>query len=107
MNLRIIRGGLVLAALLCVSSCGDKVDHDAPLAFVPADTPWLFANIEPVPEAVRSRYEQQMQAAWPVMLGMFDGALADIEKAAAGAGEEARDEDLATDESDANDAGDE
>ena len=94
MNLRIIRGGLVLAALLCVSACGDKVDRDAPLAFVPADTPWLFANIEPVPESIRARYEQQMQAAWPVMLGMFDGALADIERAAAiaeagGAGDEA------------------
>ena len=80
MNLRNFRGGLVLAALLCVSACGDKVDRDAPLAFVPADTPWVFANLEPVPESIRTRYEQQMQAAWPLMLGMFDGALADLEK---------------------------
>jgi len=80
MNIRTFRGGLVLAALLCVSACGGKVDRDAPLAFVPADTPWVFANLEPVPESIRARYEKQMQAAWPVMIGMFDGALADLEK---------------------------
>lgn len=102
MNLRNFRGGLVLAALLCVSACGDKVDRDAPLAFVPADTPWVFANLEPVPESIRTRYEQQMQAAWPVMLGMFDSALADIEKAAATAGD-SPDEDAA--EGDDTDAG--
>jgi hypothetical protein len=93
MNLRTVRGGLALAALLCVSACGDKVDRDAPLAFVPADTPWVFANLEPVPESIRTRYEQQMQAAWPVMLGMFDGALADIETAYAAAVDSAEGDD--------------
>lgn len=101
MNLRNFRGGLVLAALLCVSACGDKVDRDAPLAFVPADTPWVFANLEPVPESARTRYEQQMQAAWPVMLGMFDSALADIEKASATAGDSADDDAAEDDNTDA------
>ena len=77
---RKLRGGFALAALLCVSACGNKVDRDAPLAFVPADTPWVFANLEPAPEAVRARFEQQMQAAWPVMLGMFEQTVADIGK---------------------------
>lgn len=80
MNHRTFRGGLVLAALLSVSACGDKVDRDAPLAFVPADTPWVFANLEPVPEAMRTRIEQQMQAAWPLMIDLFDRAVADLEK---------------------------
>ncbi len=73
-----LRGGLVLAALLCLQACGDKVDRSAPLAFAPADTPWLFANLEPVPESVRARFENQVQAAWPVMFEMFDQSLADL-----------------------------
>lgn len=93
MNHRKLRGGLVLAALLCVCACGDKVDRNAPLAFVPADTPWVFANLEPAPESIRARHEQQMQAAWPVMLGMFDSALADIEKISAAASDDAHDGD--------------
>ena len=101
MNLRKFRGGLVLAALLCICACGGKVDRDAPLAFVPADTPWVFANLEPAPESIRARYEQQMQAAWPVMLGMFDGALADIEKASATAGDSADDGDADDGDADA------
>lgn len=82
MHYRTFRGGLALAALLCVSACGKTVDRDAPLAFVPADTPWVFANLEPAPEAVRKRFEQQMQAAWPVMLGMFDQTVTDLGKLA-------------------------
>ena len=83
MHNRTIRGGLALAALLCVSACGDKVDRNAPLAFVPDDSPWVFANLEPVPETTRARFEQQMQAAWPLMLEVLDRALADLEKAPA------------------------
>lgn len=83
MHNRTIRGGLALAALLCVSACGDKVDRNAPLAFVPDDSPWVFANLEPVPETTRARFEQQMQAAWPLMLEVLDRALADLKKAPA------------------------
>lgn len=35
-------------------------DADAPLAFVPAGTPYVFANLEPFPAAVTSRWMQQM-----------------------------------------------
>lgn len=36
---------------------------DAPLDFAPADTPYVFANIAPLPEAERARWVQQMEAA--------------------------------------------
>ena len=39
---RLIALGLATALL---AACGHK-DKDAPLAFVPADTPYVFANIE-------------------------------------------------------------
>lgn len=35
-------------------------DAHAPLAYVPADTPYVFANLEPLPAAVTSRWMQQM-----------------------------------------------
>ena len=34
-------------------------DPNAPLAFVPADTPYVFANIEPFPAAITARWMQQ------------------------------------------------
>jgi hypothetical protein len=39
----------LLSAFLLVA-CGKKDDPDAPLAFVPADTPYVYANLEPAPE---------------------------------------------------------
>ncbi len=77
-----LRGSLALAAMLAITACGKQADTSAPLAFVPNDTPYVLANVEAVPEASRARFEQQARAAWPVMLGIFDQAIADIGKAA-------------------------
>lgn len=38
-------------------------DANAPLAFVPANTPYVFANIEPFPASVTARWMQQFDAA--------------------------------------------
>jgi hypothetical protein len=38
-------------------------DPNAPLAFVPADTPYVFANIEPFPTAITTRWMQQFDVA--------------------------------------------
>ena len=44
---------LALAILLSLTAaCGSKPDEDSPLAFVPADTPYVLANLEGVPEKV-------------------------------------------------------
>lgn len=46
-------------------------DADSPLAFVPADTPYVFANLEPIPRAVSERWMTQMNLAaslWQVQI---------------------------------------
>ena len=40
-------------ALLLLAGCGKKVESTAPLSFAPADTPYLYANFKPLPDAVR------------------------------------------------------
>ncbi|MBI2783662.1 MAG: hypothetical protein HYX64_06255 [Gammaproteobacteria bacterium] len=42
---------LTLAAALATTGCGRK-DKDTPLAFVPADTAYVVADLKPVPDAV-------------------------------------------------------
>lgn len=44
---------------------------DAPLAYVPADTPYVFANLEPMPRAVTDRWMEQLDLAsglWQVQI---------------------------------------
>ncbi|MGH8040983.1 MAG: hypothetical protein ACREPN_02940, partial [Rudaea sp.] len=57
---------LALAASL-VAACGKSVDENAPLAFVPADTPYVYANIEPMPAAVTTQWSKHMQEYLPVL----------------------------------------
>lgn len=67
--------GLALAAALLLAACSHK-DKDAPLAFVPADTPYVFANLEPLPEDVLQAYQQRMPTVWKAQFGGL-GELAD------------------------------
>lgn len=64
--MRVVRQlSLCVAAALALAACGGQDQAagapDSPLAFVPADTPYLFANLEPVPgdvtEAWMKRFE--------------------------------------------------
>ena len=50
---------LALSAGLLVA-CGKSQDSssDAPLAFVPADTPYVYANLEPTPAAVIEQWSR-------------------------------------------------
>jgi hypothetical protein len=66
----LVVGATVLAA------CGKKsVDNAAPLAFVPADTPYVYANIEPTPKAVTEQWSRRMHEYLPVALGVYENAL--------------------------------
>ena len=66
----LVVGATVLAA------CGKKsVDNAAPLAFVPADTPYVYANIEPTPKAVTEQWSRRMHEYLPVSLGVYENAL--------------------------------
>ena len=76
---RILRH-LAIATALVVGACGKTVDTSAPLAFVPADTPYLFANVEPAPETAIAHWRSQMQGAWPLFTELMDEALAEAGK---------------------------
>src|SRR5574340_530177 len=64
------------AALL--AACGKSADNSAPLAFVPADTPFVYANIEPTPKAVTEQWSRRMHEYLPAALGVYESALAKI-----------------------------
>ncbi|MFP5414493.1 MAG: hypothetical protein ACLGG1_05700 [Gammaproteobacteria bacterium] len=51
---------LTLVAGLALTGCGRK-DKDAPLAFVPADTAYVFANLKPLPDAVSRAWLDQLK----------------------------------------------
>src|SRR5690606_25990717 len=96
--------GALLTLALAVAGCGSKsVDDNAPLAYVPADTPWLFANVEPLPEATRDQFARQTKALWPIVIGIFDSAVADLDRTAAtrSADDADHDDDLDEDDADA------
>lgn len=75
------RNGLVaLAAAVFIAACGKKVDNDAPIAFVPADTPYVIAALEPVPDATAKHFAAQAQSIWTVIFPLFDQLIADTEQ---------------------------
>jgi hypothetical protein len=51
------------SAVLALAGCSSSkpVDSSAPLAFVPADTPYVFANVEPTPNALVDSWIARMQ----------------------------------------------
>jgi len=66
----------MLASL--VAACSNKnaaTDDNAPLSFVPADTPYAAANLEPTPQPVYDAWAQRMKTYWPTMLQMYQGML--------------------------------
>lgn len=68
-----------LGALLVLAACGKtSADNDAPLAFVAADTPFVYANSEPLPAATLNEWDGTMQKIWPLMIGMYDKSLSDL-----------------------------
>lgn len=50
----------------------DRIDPDAPLAFVPAETPYVFASTAPPPEAVVAQWQAQMEAMGEAYRGQLD-----------------------------------
>ncbi len=64
-----------LALLLALAGCGKKPDASSPLAFVPADTPYVFANLEPVPQPVVDHWSQMTREVWPLSLSMYQRML--------------------------------
>lgn len=56
-----------------LAACAHK-DKDAPLAFVPADTPYVVANLEIMDDSTRAALLAQADAQLPAQLGQMDAA---------------------------------
>jgi hypothetical protein len=69
---------LGLASVL-VAACGQK-DKDAPLAFVPADAPYVIANLEVPDDATRKAMLTQANTQLPAQLTQLEEFAARVEK---------------------------
>ncbi|HET7562783.1 MAG TPA: hypothetical protein VFJ87_10450 [Rhodanobacteraceae bacterium] len=47
---------------LVLAGCGKHVDSNAPITFAPADTPYLFANLQPVPTELTNAWADAFNA---------------------------------------------
>ena len=60
-----------------LAACGKQAENsaDTPLAFAPADTPYAYANLEPLPNAITEQWSRRMQEYMPELLGLYDRML--------------------------------
>jgi hypothetical protein len=59
-----------------MAACSRAPDQtDAPLAFVPADTAYVYANIDALPTAVTDQWSVRMHEYWPAVFGIYDQLL--------------------------------
>ena len=65
----------LLVVLISIAACSKTADTSAPLSFVPADTPFVMANAESVPDAAVQTWTRMMQVAWPNIVGLYDHML--------------------------------
>ena len=81
---------LALATLITLGACGKSDESPTAaqnaatnelLLHVPADTPYLFANLEPVPEDVIDTYLTRLQPLLDSMQSQLSNARADLESA--------------------------
>lgn len=87
---------LLLVALLSLSACGKNEESSTPtatavdadiklLAYVPADTPYLAASLEPIPADVIDSYLARMQPVIDMLQADLSTARAELESAGAAA----------------------
>lgn len=74
---------LPVLLLACSDSPGDRAggmtSEEGILRYVPADTPYLFAALEPVPQAVREKLAPHVQALVPSYADMLQAVVAERE----------------------------
>lgn len=81
MRMRPLLAVSALAAALALAGCGKKADTDQPLAYAPADTVFLLANLEPVPDAALDAWWKNSEQMMTMYDRVLDDTLADIETA--------------------------
>ncbi|MCG6116871.1 MAG: hypothetical protein MEQ07_01580 [Aquimonas sp.] len=69
---------IVLSAL-ALAACGGDTDPLPPLAYVPADTPYVMGAIEPIPQAVAAQWLAFGNTLLPVYRDMLDQAITDLD----------------------------
>ncbi|ANB16838.1 hypothetical protein [Dokdonella koreensis] len=67
-------------ALVALAACGKKTDPADPLGYVPADTPYVAANVEVLPDATVEVFATQMKAFWPLMFEQVRPIVGELEK---------------------------
>ena len=65
----------LLFALVFIAACSKPAETNSPLAFIPADTPFVLANTDAAPDAAVQTWSRMMQGAWPSLFGLYDHAL--------------------------------
>ncbi|MFB9068001.1 hypothetical protein [Pseudofulvimonas gallinarii] len=70
---------MLLAGLLGACSTSKK-DLSSPLAYVPAETPYVFANLEAMPEATVQAYEEMLKPVGELYGTMLDELRAEVGK---------------------------
>lgn len=65
----------LLVVLILITACSKPAEDSSPLAFVPADTPFVMANTEPSPDAAMQTWTRMMQGVWPNIIGLYDHML--------------------------------
>lgn len=68
---------LALPLALALAACGKKAPPDTLLGYVPADTPYVFANLEPTPKAINDAWMKSFEP----MLGHYETMLNSTAKA--------------------------
>ena len=66
---------LAIGAAILAACGGKSTDNAAPLAFIPADTPYVYANIEPTPTAVTEQWSRHMHDYLPSALATYEQML--------------------------------
>ena len=68
------RVALLAFSVSLLAACGKNENNaaDAPLSFVPADTPYAYANLEPLPAAITEQWSKHMQEYMPELAGIYD-----------------------------------
>ncbi len=74
---RIHRVAALAAIAGLLAACGKPVSNDTPLAFAPADTPYAYANLEPMPSALTEQWSRPMQDYWPTLFESYESMLTD------------------------------
>jgi len=73
----IVRLAALIAAAALFSSCSKPPAADSPLAYVPADTPYVYGNLEAVPAATVEQLSKPIQDYWPMLFDLYESMIKD------------------------------